>query len=88
MSPHGSSGVFLIAGGHRAWRRSSRAHDCRRALGLITGLAIAGYSVIDGYAIKVLAIDPIIFDYLCNVLRVPLQLPAGPCRSVRRCESI
>jgi drug/metabolite transporter (DMT)-like permease len=36
---------------------------------------IAGYSVIDGYAIKVLAIGPVIFDYLCNLLRVPLQLP-------------
>jgi drug/metabolite transporter (DMT)-like permease len=43
--------------------------------GLITGAMIAGYSVIDGYAIKVLAIGPVIFDYLCNVLRVPLQLP-------------
>ena len=43
--------------------------------GLITGVMIAGYSVIDGYAIKVLAIGPVIFDYLCNLLRVPLQLP-------------
>lgn len=43
--------------------------------GLITGALIAGYSVIDGYAIKVLAMGPVIFDYMCNVLRVPLQLP-------------
>ena len=73
-------GVFLIAGGPALWRH---AHDpAQRARtragvrwGLLTGALIAGYSVIDGYAIKVLAIGPVIFDYLCNVLRLPLQLP-------------
>ena len=73
-------GVFLIAGGPALWRRG---HDpAARARtqagirwGLITGAMIACYSVIDGYAIKVLAIGPVIFDYVCNVLRVPLQLP-------------
>ncbi len=73
-------GVFLIAGGPALWRAT---HDpARRARtqagvrwGLITGATIAAYSVIDGYAIKVLAIGPVIFDYACNVLRVPLQLP-------------
>jgi drug/metabolite transporter (DMT)-like permease len=72
--------VFLIAGGPALWRQ---AHDpVQRARtqagvrwGLLTGAMIAGYSVIDGYAIKVLAIGPVIFDYMCNVLRVPLQLP-------------
>jgi drug/metabolite transporter (DMT)-like permease len=75
------SGVFLIAGGPALWRQ---VHDpAQRARtragvrwGLITGAMIAGYSVIDGYAIKVLAIGPVIFDYACNVLRVPLQLPS------------
>ena len=73
-------GVFLIAGGPALWRAT---HDpARRARtqagvrwGLITGALIAGYSVIDGYAIKVLAIGPVIFEYACAVLRVPLQLP-------------
>ncbi|MDP1902299.1 MAG: EamA family transporter [Rubrivivax sp.] len=73
-------GVFLVAGGPALWRRG---HDpVARARvragvrwGLITGAAIAGYSVIDGYAIKVLAIGPVVFDYVCNLLRVPLQLP-------------
>ena len=73
-------GVFLIAGGPALWRRGhdpvarARTHAGIR-WGLITGVMIAGYSVIDGYAIKVLAIGPVIFDYLCNLLRVPLQLP-------------
>lgn len=73
-------GVFLIAGGTALWRQGhdpaarERVHVGVR-WGLITGAMIAGYSVIDGYAIKVLAIGPVIFDYACNVLRVPLQLP-------------
>ena len=73
-------GVFLIAGGPALWRHAhdpvqrQRTHAGVR-WGLITGAMIACYSVIDGYAIKVLAIGPVIFDYACNVLRVPLQLP-------------
>ncbi|HRD99268.1 MAG TPA: EamA family transporter, partial [Rubrivivax sp.] len=73
-------GVFLIAGGPGLWQR---AHDpAQRARtraglrwGLITGGLIAAYSVVDGYAIKVLAIGPVVLDYVCNLLRVPLQLP-------------
>lgn len=81
-------GVFLIAGGPALWRHghdpteTAQAQAQTRARtragvrwGLLTGVLIAGYSVIDGYAIKVLAMGPVIFDYLCNVLRVPLQLP-------------
>jgi drug/metabolite transporter (DMT)-like permease len=73
-------GVFLIAGGPSLWRHTHDPAQRARTLvgvrwGLLTGTMIAGYSVIDGYAIKVLAIGPVIFDYLCNVLRVPLQLP-------------
>lgn len=43
--------------------------------GLITGALIAAYSVIDGYAIKVLAMGPVIYDYMCNLLRLPLHGP-------------
>jgi drug/metabolite transporter (DMT)-like permease len=73
-------GVFLIAGGPALWRHGhdAAARDRTRAgvrWGLITGALIAGYSVIDGVAIKMLAIGPVVFDYACNVLRVPLQLP-------------
>ncbi|MDP1650489.1 MAG: DMT family transporter [Rubrivivax sp.] len=73
-------GVFLIAGGTALWRQGHDPAARERVRlgvrwGLVTGAMIAGYSVIDGYAIKVLAIGPVIFDYACNVLRVPLQLP-------------
>lgn len=77
-------GVFLIAGGHTLiWNVRRREHDevsrrrTRAGLrwGLITRAMIAGYSVIDGVAVKLLLMGPVIFDYACNVLRLPLQLP-------------
>ena len=78
------AGVFLIAGGpaliwnvrHGAQDQAARVRVLAGVRwGLITGAMIAGYSVIDGYAIKVLLIGPVIFDYACNLLRLPLQLP-------------
>lgn len=73
-------GVFLIAGGPGLWQRAydpTQRARTRAGLrwGLITGGLIAAYSVVDGYAIKVLAIGPVVLDYVCNLLRVPLQLP-------------
>jgi len=73
-------GVFLIAGGPAMWRQ---AHDPARrdavrrgvAWGLVTGAFIAGYTVIDAYAVKVLLISPILVDYFANLLRVPVMLP-------------
>ncbi len=73
-------GIFLIAGGPALWRHTADPAQRARTRagvrwGLLTGALIAAYSVIDGYAIKVLAIGPVLFDYACNVLRLPLQLP-------------
>jgi drug/metabolite transporter (DMT)-like permease len=73
-------GVFLVAGGPSLWRLShdAAAHTRLRAglrWGALTGLLIAVYSVLDGYAIKVLLMGPVVFDYFCNLLRVPMQLP-------------
>ena len=42
-----------------------------------TGGLIAGYTVLDGYAVKVLLVSPLMLDYFGNVLRVPLQLPVA-----------
>ena len=69
-------GVFLIAGGPRLFGGGDEvAH--RKALagvrwGAMTGALIAAYTVIDGYAVKVLLIGPVLVDYVGNVLRVPL----------------
>jgi drug/metabolite transporter (DMT)-like permease len=71
-------GVLLIAGGPSLWRQVHAAHDVsarqRVRLGLIwgalTGVFIAGYTVLDGYAVKVLLISPILLDYVGNLLRI------------------
>ncbi len=71
-------GVFLIAGGPALWRHAQDPERRARTRagvrwGLITGALIAGYSVLDGYAIKMLAIGPVVFEYFCQLLRLPLQ---------------
>jgi drug/metabolite transporter (DMT)-like permease len=73
-------GVFLIAGGPALWRGSHDAATHQRAMagvrwGVLTGALIAAYTVIDGYAVKVLLIGPVLVDYVGNLLRVPLLLP-------------
>jgi drug/metabolite transporter (DMT)-like permease len=81
------AGVFLIAGGpaliHQLRHPAPIQHDdaarqrVRRGLlwGAATGVFIAGYTVLDGYAVKVLLISPILVDYVGNVLRIPIILP-------------
>ncbi len=72
-------GVFLIAGGTGMWRA---AHDpAQRARvkagvfwGLLTGTLIASYTILDAWAVKALAISPIVFDYFCNLLRLPFAV--------------
>jgi drug/metabolite transporter (DMT)-like permease len=74
------AGVFFIAGGPSLFRA---AHDpakragIRRgmAYGLLTGFFIAGYTVIDGYAVKFLAMSPILLDYFSTLIRVFILLP-------------
>jgi drug/metabolite transporter (DMT)-like permease len=68
-------GVFLIAGGTRLFSGSGASHDKAMAgvrWGAATGALIACYTVIDGYAVKVLLIGPVLVDYVGNLLRVPL----------------
>lgn len=75
------AGVFFIAGGPALLRAT---HDpAKRAVvrkgmayGMLTGLFIAGYTVIDGYAVKVIAMSPILLDYYSTVVRVGMLLPS------------
>jgi len=77
-----AAGVFFIAGGTTLW---ARAHDpaqrqrIRAGLGwgAATGAFIAGYTLIDGYAVKVMLLSPILVDYIGNLFRVPFLLPAA-----------
>lgn len=76
-------GVFLIAGGHKIWQRAAHIHnptESRKlkagvAYGLLTGLWIASYTAVDGYAVKFLLISPILLDWASNFIRIPLYLP-------------
>jgi len=75
-------GILLITMGPRLIGRGVD-HDATAQIrrrhgvywGAATGTLIAGYTVLDGYAVKVLAVSPLMLDYFGNVLRVPLQLP-------------
>jgi drug/metabolite transporter (DMT)-like permease len=73
-------GIFLITLGPTLRRGTTTTADAarRRRLGLLWGAAtgglIASYTLLDGYAVKVLAVSPIMLDYFGNVLRVPLML--------------
>ena len=69
-------GVFLVAGGPALFRA---AHDLLKReriktgvfWGALTGALIACYTILDAWAVKVLMMSPILFDYWCNVLRLP-----------------
>jgi drug/metabolite transporter (DMT)-like permease len=75
-------GIFFIAGGPGLW---AKAHDpvqrqrVRAGIrwGAATGAMIAGYTLIDGYAVKVLLLSPILVDYIGNFFRLPFLLPAA-----------
>ncbi|MFZ6800667.1 EamA family transporter [Undibacterium sp. Di24W] len=82
-------GVFLIAGGPkllRSLRSASSESEANHAqqlrvrkgifYGLFTGVFIAGYTVLDGYAVKVLLLSPILIDYFGNFARIALLLPS------------
>ena len=73
-------GVFLIAGGPGLW---SAAHDPQQQArvrtgifyGGLTGLFIASYTVVDGYAVKVALMSPILVDYFGNLVRLLFLVP-------------
>lgn len=74
-------GVFLIAGGPSLARRRHNAEQQARVYkgiqyGVLTGLFIACYTLVDGYAVKMLALSPILLDYMSNFVRLALLAPA------------
>jgi drug/metabolite transporter (DMT)-like permease len=75
-------GVFVIAGGPALWRQADNPVAQARVRaglrwGLFSGAFIAGYTVVDGYAVKLLLVSPVLLDYMGNVLRVPFLAPAA-----------
>lgn len=75
-------GVFLVAGGPGIWRKAhdpamrTRLHKGMR-YGVLTGGFIAAYTVTDSYAVKFLAMSPILLDYFGNIVRLVLLAPVA-----------
>jgi len=75
-------GVFLVAGGPRLWHGKHDPAQRERVYkgiryGVLTGAFIAAYTVADSYAVKFLAMSPILLDYMSNFVRLVLLLPAA-----------
>lgn len=75
-------GVFLVAGGPRLFHKKHDAAQRARVqkgvrYGVLTGAFIAAYTVADSYAVKFLAMSPILLDYMSNFVRLVLLLPAA-----------
>jgi drug/metabolite transporter (DMT)-like permease len=68
-------GILLIATGGR--RATFGRPDARAGVGwgTATGGLVAGYTVVDGYGVKVLGIAPVVLDWTSNALRFVLLLP-------------
>ncbi len=82
-------GVFVLAGGPRLWRAAADpAQRARTRAGLrwgaLTGVFIAAYSVLDGYAVKVIALSPILLDWFSQLLRAPFLIPGQWGSAARR----
>lgn len=71
------SGVLLLAGGRRLFRVSAFRSNLESGVGwgLLTGLFIATYTLVDGYGVKVLLIAPLLLDYFGGVIRGVLSAP-------------
>ena len=81
-----AGGVFLIAGGPSLWAQvhapqldPGQRHRVRAGIGygVATGALIAGYTLIDGYAVKAMLLSPLLIDYFGNLFRLPFLLPAA-----------
>jgi drug/metabolite transporter (DMT)-like permease len=82
-------GVLILAGGPALWRAlraSGTSPDAsarhRRVVaglgwGVATGVAIAAYTLNDGYAVKRLLLAPILVDYAGNVFRAVVFAPVA-----------
>lgn len=74
-------GIWLIAGGTSLRARAQDPGQRQRvragmAWGALTGVLISLYTLIDGYAVKVALMSPLLVDYFGNLCRLPFMLPA------------
>lgn len=83
-----AAGILVLA---RAGARGWRAQRSAIAWGAATGLTIAGYTLVDGYAVRTLLLPPVLVDYAGNIVRlvaltiVALRERTGLAAEYRRC---
>jgi drug/metabolite transporter (DMT)-like permease len=70
-------GIFCIAGGPAIFRASSARAVTGMGYGLLTGCFIASYTINDAYAVKFLAVSPILLDYFGNLVRLAVLTPTA-----------
>jgi drug/metabolite transporter (DMT)-like permease len=70
-------GIFVIAGATGIFFRTDRRLSIGVMWGVLTGLFIAAYTVVDGWAIKALGMSPVIFYGLGLLIRTVLLAPAA-----------
>lgn len=70
------AGVFLISGLFSK-RKKSNAVKTGLWYGLVIGVLIAGYTVWDGFAVREMAIAPILLEYSTNPLRIAALSPVA-----------
>ena len=70
-------GIVLISGFPQLLRNTDDRLPKGIVWGAMTGVAIAAYTVIDGYAVKVLGMSPVIYYVLGLAFRTALLAPAA-----------
>lgn len=68
-------GIVLIAGLTRAFTLPSEKMRAGFVWGALTGLCIAGYTLIDGWVVKTLGLAPVLYYFLGLLLRSLLLAP-------------
>ncbi len=69
------AGILLISTEGRLSKFRAPGATAGVTWGVITGAIIAGYSVVDAWSIKQLAIPPLVLVGLSNLLRFPMLIP-------------
>jgi drug/metabolite transporter (DMT)-like permease len=69
------AGILLVSGAARSFATSTRMLRSGLKWGTLTGLSIAAYTLIDGWAVKVLGISPVLYYVLGLALRTAILAP-------------
>jgi drug/metabolite transporter (DMT)-like permease len=69
-------GILLVSGGSRALFSQNAQGIKGMLFGILTGLFIASYTINDAYAVKYLAVSPVLLDYFGNSVRLAFLTPA------------